>query len=66
MNPTASPRYFPYREHRNMAEVMREEAGWAMAFQRVCPRCGAAPGKLCTLAGGRPYNGGIHSARRVG
>lgn len=26
MKPTAAPAYFPYRNHRNMKQVMRDEA----------------------------------------
>lgn len=75
MSPTAAPRHWPYREHRNMAEVMRDgvldpddvaqSLSWSEGIARVCPRCGAPPGSRCKTISGGQYDS-LHSARRVG
>ena len=71
--PTASPAYFPYREHRNMAQVMADEAAAENIFRdyhsRVCPTCGAKSGLPCVTRSGEflpmSYNGGVHNTRSV-
>lgn len=70
--PTASPPHFPYREHRNMAQVMAAEArmqwefshSFRAALARPCPRCGVAAGQDCRSPNGR-LTGGVHSVRRA-
>jgi hypothetical protein len=42
---TASPPYFPYREHRNMAQVMADEAAID------CTVCGQTRATRCTYSG---------------
>lgn len=65
MKPTASPRHWPYREHRNMAQVMADERGYQAAIARDCPHCGAVPGVRCKTLNGGQYDS-LHTARRIG
>ena len=50
VKPTAAPARFPYTEHRDMAQVMADEALEASVTHPLdshCPKCGAIPGQVC-------------------
>lgn len=64
--PTASPAYWPYREHRNMAQVMADERrglSYQEGIAQTCIKCGAKPGCRCKTPAGNPYEG-LHAVRR--
>lgn len=74
MKPVASPPRFPFREHRNMAQVIADDAADARvaagaasrreSLGRPCPKCGSPANVICKTPDGGPVHMMVHVARR--
>lgn len=69
MTATAAPPWFPYDGHRNMSQVMADEArreanSIKASLTRPCRRCGAPVGVNCRAPNG-DLNVGSHNERRL-